>query len=110
MPHYLMEVSYNSKGLASLIRNPQNRMDALRPVFASLGGHLDGMWFSFGDYDVIIICQMPDNISIAAISMAISSSDAVKTVKTTPLMSMTEGIEAMKKATTTPYRPPSNNR
>jgi len=107
MPHYLLQVSYTSKGLATLVNNPQNRMDVLRPVFASLGGRLDGMWFSFGDYDLVMICQMPDNASVAAISMAISSGDAVKTVKTTPLMTMKEGMEAMKKATTTAYRPPS---
>jgi len=51
---------------------------------------------------------LPDNISIAAISMAISAGDAVKNVKTTPLMTMEEGIEAMKKATMTMYEPPSN--
>jgi uncharacterized protein with GYD domain len=108
MPYYLLQVSYTSKGLATLVKNPQNRMDALRPVFVGLGGRLDGMWFSFGDYDLVMICQMPDNVSVAAISMAISSGDAVKTVKTTPLMTMKEGMEAMKKATTTPYHPPSS--
>lgn len=108
MLDYLLEISYTSKGFASLINNPQNRMDALRPVFKSLGGHLQNMWFSFGEHDLIIICQLPDNISIAAISMAISAGDAVKNVKTTPLMTMEEGIEAMKKATMTMYEPPSN--
>lgn len=106
MPYYLLQVSYTSKGFATLVKNPQNRMDALRPVFDGLGGRLDGMWFSFGDYDLVMICQMPDNVSVAAISMAISSGDAVKTVKTTPLMTMAEGMESMKKATTTPYHPP----
>ena len=97
MPDYLLEISYTSKGFASLINNPQNRMNALHPVFKSLGGQLQNMWFSFGEHDLIIICQLPDNISIAAISMAISAGDAVKNVKTTPLLTMEEGIDAMKK-------------
>jgi uncharacterized protein with GYD domain len=107
MPYYLIQVAYTSKGFAALVKNPQNRMDSIRPVFESLGGKLHGMWFAFGDYDIVIICQLPDNASVAAISMAISAGDAVKAVRTTTLMTMEEGIEAMKKATITVYQPPS---
>jgi uncharacterized protein with GYD domain len=110
MPDYLLEIAYTPKGFATLIKNPQNRMDALGPIFDGLGGHLQNMWFAFGEYDLMIISKLPDNISAAAISMAISAGDAVKSVKTTPLMTMEEGIEAMKKATTTMYHPPSGNR
>jgi uncharacterized protein with GYD domain len=108
MPYYLIQVAYTSKGFAALVKNPQNRMDSIRPVFESLGGKLHGMWFAFGDYDIVIICQLPDNASVAAISMAISAGDAVKDVRTTTLMTMEEGIEAMKKATITVYQPPSS--
>jgi uncharacterized protein with GYD domain len=108
MPYYLIQVAYTSKGFAALVKNPQNRMDSIRPVFESLGGKLHGMWFAFGDYDIVIICQLPDNASVAAISMAISAGDAVKAVRTTTLMTMEEGIEAMKKATITVYQPPSS--
>ena len=108
MPYYLIQVAYTSKGFAALVKNPQNRMDSIRPVFESLGGKLQGMWFAFGDYDIVIICQLPDNASVAAISMAISAGDAVKSVRTTTLMTMEEGIEAMKKATITVYQPPSS--
>jgi uncharacterized protein with GYD domain len=108
MPYYLIQVAYTSKGFAALVKNPQNRMDSIRPVFESLGGKLHGMWFAFGDYDLVIICQLPDNTSVAAISMAISAGDVVKAVRTTTLMTMEEGIEAMKKATITVYQPPSS--
>lgn len=110
MPYYLLQVSYTSKGFAALVRNPQNRMVALQPVFESLGGRIQGMWFAFGDYDLVMVCQMPDNASIAAISMAISAGEAVKGIKTTPLMTMEEGMEAMKKAVKTVYRPPGSPR
>ena len=108
MPYYLLQIAYTSKGFAALVKNPQNRMEALRPVFENLGGSIQGMWFAFGEYDLVLISQLPDNSSVAAISMAISSGDSVRTVRTTPLMSMDEGIDAMKKATRTIYRPPSS--
>ena len=108
MPYYLLQIAYTSKGFTALVKNPQNRMETLRPVFENLGGSIQGMWFAFGEYDLVLISQLPDNSSVAAISMAISSGDSVKTVKTTPLMTMDEGIEAMRKATSTIYRPPSS--
>ena len=106
MPYYLLQIEYTSKGFAALVKNPQNRMEALRPVFENLGGSIQGMWFAFGEYDLVLISQLPDNSSVAAISMAVSSGDSVKTVKTTPLMTMDEGIEAMKKASKAGYKPP----
>ena len=81
-------------------------MEALQPLFENLGGSIQGMWFAFGEYDLVLISQLPDNSSIAAISMAISSGDSVKAVKTTPLMTMDEVIEVMKKAAKAGYKPP----
>lgn len=53
------------------------------------------------------ICELPDNVSMAAFSMAASAGGAVKAVKTTPLMTMEEEIEAMRKAGETCYQPPN---
>ena len=66
---------------------------------------MDRFWMSFGDYDIIGIVEMPDNVSAAAFSMAISAGGACKAVKTTPLISTEEGIEAMKKAASCGYKP-----
>ena len=66
---------------------------------------MDRFWMSFGDYDIIGIVEMPDNVSAAAFSMAISAGGACKAVKTTPLISTEEGIEAMKKAANCGYKP-----
>jgi uncharacterized protein with GYD domain len=61
---------------------------------------------SFGEDDVVAICELPDNVSAAAFSLAVSAGGALKTSKTTPLMTFEEGIEAMKKAPKAGYRPP----
>jgi uncharacterized protein with GYD domain len=71
-----------------------------------LGGNLEGFWFAFGDYDVVLVCQMPDNVSAAAFSMAVSAGGALRAAKTTPLLTAEEGIEAMKKAGKSRYEPP----
>jgi uncharacterized protein with GYD domain len=106
MAYYLLQFAYTPQAWAALTRNPQNRLDAVRPVAERLGGRLVNKWFSFGDYDVVAILEIPDNVSAAAFSMAIASGGAVRSFKTTPLMTMDEGIEAMRRAPGLNYRSP----
>lgn len=104
---YLVQVSYTSEALGALIANPQDRSEAVRKPVEKLGGKLIGNWLSFGDYDVVVILEMPDNISAAALSLAVSAGGSVKTVKTTPLLSAAEGLSAVKKARASGYKPAS---
>lgn len=107
MAYYLMQMAYTDEALAALVANPQDRLvAAARPVAESLGGSVVGFWFSFGEYDVVTVCQLPDNVSAAAISMAVSATGVAKAYKTTPLMTVEEGVEAMKKAKIAKYQPP----
>ncbi|HSF29374.1 MAG TPA: GYD domain-containing protein [Candidatus Tectomicrobia bacterium] len=106
MARYLFQASYTSDAWAAQVSHPQNRMEVIRPVIERLGGRLESAYLSFGDYDVVLIAEMPDHVSAAAFSLAASAGGAVKAVKTTPLMTIEEGIEAMKKAAGAGYRPP----
>jgi uncharacterized protein with GYD domain len=108
MASYLMQVAYTSEAWANLLKTPQNRMEAVQPVVERLGGRIEGVWLSFGEYDAVLIVQMPDNVSAAALSMAISAGRAVKASMTTPLISMEGGVEAMRKAAGAGYRPPGS--
>jgi len=76
----------------------------VRPALENLGGKIREGWFAFGDYDIVCIAEMPDNISAAAIAIALAAGGACKAVKTTPLMSSAEAVEALKKASRTGYR------
>ena len=106
MAHYLLQTAYTKTAWVAMTRSPHNRLDALRPVVQRLGGSVVNAWMSFGDYDFLLICELPDNVSAAALSMAVSSGGAVKAVKTTPLLSMEEGLEALTKVSEAEYEPP----
>lgn len=109
MPYYLLQVAYTSDAWAAQVKNPQNRVEAVRPVLEKLGGKFEGAaWYAFGEYDIVAVVQAPDNVSAAAFSIAASAGGAVKAIKTTPLMTMEEGVEAMRKAGAAGYRPPSS--
>jgi uncharacterized protein with GYD domain len=105
MPHYMSQVAYTPEGWAALLKKPQNRVDAVRPAVEKLGGKIESAYLSFGEYDVVLVVEMPDSVSAAAISMAFAAGGACKAVKTTPLLTIDEGVEAMKKAAKSGYKP-----
>ena len=106
MPHYLLQASYTGEAWGTQIQNPQNRLEAMRPTVEGLGGSIESAYYAFGEYDIVAIVEFPDNISIAAFSVVASAGGAIKAVKTTPLMTANEGIEMMRKAAGSGYRPP----
>jgi len=106
MPNYMIQIAYTSNAWATQIKDPKNRLDAIRPVIEGLGGSIVDAWLSFGEYDVVLVVEMPDNTSVAALSIAISAGGATKAAITTPLMTIEEGVEAMRKAAGSGYRPP----
>ncbi|HMD97804.1 MAG TPA: GYD domain-containing protein [Terriglobia bacterium] len=110
MAEFLLQVAYTSEAWATLVKNPQDRIGVVSKALEKLGGRVVGGWLCFGDYDTVLISEMPDHVSAAAFAMAIAAGGACKSVKTTPLLSTEEGMEAMKKAGTTGYVPPKAGR
>ncbi len=107
MPNYLVQAAYTPQALAAMVKSPQDRLEPTRQVVERLGGKMLSMYMSFGEYDIAGVGELPDNVSAAAFSLAISAGGAVRAVKTTPLMTMQESIEAFRKAGQAGYRPPA---
>jgi uncharacterized protein with GYD domain len=108
MPSYLVQVAYTPETMAAFVAQPQDRTEAIGKVVKKLGGKPGKLYLSFGDYDVVGIYDMPDNVSAAAFAMAIAGGGACRSVKTTPLMSGEEAVAAMKKAGGSGYKPVGN--
>jgi uncharacterized protein with GYD domain len=105
MPFYLHQVTYTPEALSKLIANPQDRFEAVRAPIEKLGGKIHNAYFAFGEYDAILIAEMPDNVSAAAIALAFAAGGALRNLRTTPLMTAAEGLEAMRKASNCGYKP-----
>ncbi len=81
------------------MKQPENRVETVgRASCEAAGGKFIGGWLSFGEYDAVLICDMPDEESMAGLALAIAAGGALKASKTTPLMSGAQGVEALKKA------------
>src|ERR1700686_2649980 len=107
MASFLLQVGYAHEAWANLIANPHDRIGDVRPVVEKLGGKIINGWFAFGEYDLVAIVEMPSNVEAAAFSLAAAAGGAIRTIKTTPLMTTAEGVEAMKKAATSGNKVPA---
>ena len=106
MPLYLSRFGYTPEAWARLIRNPEDRREAARTYIESVGGKLHGFWYAFGEHDGYNLWEAPDNVSMAAVALAIAGGGALSSFETTVLMSVDETIEALRKAGEVQYRPP----
>lgn len=110
MASYLIQLSYGPEAVAALVKRPQDRREVIKKLVGQIGGKLVGSWLSFGKYDAVLVVEGPDNVGIAAISMAVTSSGAFSAFHTTPLLTAEEGLSAMKKAGKLNYKPPSGKK
>jgi uncharacterized protein with GYD domain len=109
MAQYLLQVAYTSEAWANMVKNPQDRIEIVSKAVENLGGSVVNGWLSFGEYDTVAILELPDNASAAAFSMAAAAGGACKSLKTTPLLSREEGLEAAKRAAKSGYTPPTGS-
>jgi uncharacterized protein with GYD domain len=104
MPKYLVEASYLDEGIKGLVKEGgSGRRAAVDELFGSLGGRLEAFYFAFGDEDVFIIGDLPDNAAAAALAIRVHAAGAAK-CKMTMLLTPQEVDEAVRKSGT--YRPP----
>ena len=88
MAKYLISASYSSDGVKGVLQGGGTaRVDAVRTMIEGLGGKLESFYFAFGSVDVYATADLPDNVTAAAIGLAVSSSGltaASTTVLLTP--------------------------
>lgn len=107
MAHYMYQVSYTAEAWAGLVKKPQDRARAIRPILKNLKGRLISFYLTFGESDAVVIAELPNNEAAAAVSLAATAGGAIKSIKTTPLMTVQEGMSAMRKAKGAGYKPPA---
>ncbi len=105
---YLTRFSYTPEAWARMTKNPEDRRDAARSYIESVGGKLHGFWYAFGEYDGYNLFEAPDNVSMAAVALAIGGGGSLSKIETTVLMTVEETLEALGRAGSVSYRPPGS--
>ena len=108
MARYASFFSYSSEAWARMISTPGDRTAALRQVLDTVGGSLEAIYWMFGADDGIVIFEVPDSVSAAAVSLAAGSSGAFRHLETHELFTQEQLGEALARAknTTQVYQPP----
>ena len=107
MAYYLVQIAYTPEAWATQVVNPRDPRERVKTMYDRLGGRMVDIWYAFGDYDLVAIVEFPDNVTVAASVIQVLAGGALKAAKTTPLMTIEEGLDAMRKAGGSDYIPPS---
>lgn len=98
MTFYLIQAKMSQDAMRALVERPEDRLITTTRFLQGVGGRLHNYFFSFGKYDIVLVFELPDNISAASLAMVLSASGSVTEIETTVLMTMEEAIAAMQKA------------
>ena len=105
MPLYLYQAAYTPESLAAQIKNPANRLDVVAEQIRSAGVRMVTGGYSFGEHDIAVVMEAPDDTTMSAVSVAIGAGGAVRNARTTRLLSGAEYVDALKKAASIGYKP-----
>jgi uncharacterized protein with GYD domain len=83
--------------MAAQLKEPHDPVEAIRPTLEDLGANLLVAGFPFGEYDVLVVYEAPDDMTAASVAMAIAAAGEVKSGKTTRLLSGQEWLESLRK-------------
>ena len=100
------EVQLHAGDLGQADENPEDGRQAAEAYIESVGGKLHGFWYAFGDHDGYTLWEAPDNVSMAAVALAIASGGALGSIETTVLLTVDETMEALRKAEHVKHRAP----
>lgn len=106
MPKYLISANYTKTGMEGVrSAGAKSRIDAVATMVEAMGGALESFYFAFGDTDVFVTVELPDDEAAAAAAVTINSSGAVS-CRTTKLLTVEQIDEALRR--TVDYRPPGS--
>jgi uncharacterized protein with GYD domain len=105
MPLYMYQVAYTPQSLAAQIKQPHDRIEAARPSLEAMGIKILVWGYPLGEYDVMIVIEAPDDTTAASVALAVTAGGAVKSSRTTRLLTGQEWTESLRKAQDSQYQP-----
>jgi len=97
MALYMYQASYTAKSMAAQLKDPQDPVDAISSALGDVGAEIVVAAFPFGEYDLLVVYEAPDDMTAASVAMAVAAEGEVKSAKTTRLLSGQEWLESLRK-------------
>jgi uncharacterized protein with GYD domain len=108
MGRYLFTVGYTADSWANQIQARGNVLERIQPLLDRTQGRVDSCFYTFGEDDLILIAEFPSPKEAAAFSLAATAGGAIRSIRTTTLLTVEEGLDAMQRAeeASRGYEPP----
>jgi uncharacterized protein with GYD domain len=98
MALYMHQWRYKDEQIRRMLEKRADREQIVKVAVEAFGGQLLSFYYTFGDFDGVAISEFPDPMKALACVLAISAQGRVTSVRTTPLFSAADGLNAMKEA------------
>jgi uncharacterized protein with GYD domain len=72
MPTYVTLLKWTAQGLQNVKQSP-SRLDAARKAFEAAGMQMKDFYMVTGQYDMVIIAEAPDDVSLAKAILTVGS-------------------------------------
>ncbi len=106
MPKYMVQANYTAEAWLAMTQAPEDRAIAINKLLAALGSRLLNLYFTYSEYDILVIYEAPDAQSAHSAAIAAFASGHLKDSKITELFSSQEAVAAMEKAGRLTYDKP----
>jgi len=100
MTLYMYQASYTAKSMADQLKEPEDPVEVIRSALEDVGATIVVAGFPFGEYDVVVVYEAPDDMTAASVAMAVAAGGEVRSGKTTRLLSGQEWLESLRKRRT----------
>jgi uncharacterized protein with GYD domain len=107
MALYMIQGTYTAEAWAAMTKNPQDRRIPMREVAQKLGGRSIEVYYCFGEYDVVVLVELPEDNAALTTAIAGVIPGHLKASKTTKLFTVEETLEAMRKAGSLAFQGPA---
>lgn len=107
MPKYMIQASYTAAAAATFANKPQDRVVGVKALVEKLGGRLESLDYCLGEFDIVVVVTMPDDIAAAAVALMVNGAGHISAYRTTRLMSPEDFMAAQQKAHGVSYSAPA---
>ncbi len=78
MPTYIALLRWTQKGIENVKESP-SRLDQAKEALRAVGGEFKDFYLTMGSYDMVCVCEAPDDAAIAKFVLGISTKGGVRT-------------------------------
>lgn len=98
MPIFITQGRYTQQAMKGMVAKPEDREEEVRQLFERAGCRVVSYYFTFGDYDFLIVSEAPNPNAILSVLMVAASGGGVTNVRTTLAVTTADAKKAFASA------------